>query len=67
MPRRNKPIQHKPYIHTMSCQEKRRYRSEDEAKKVAEIQMLRDMNLELSVYKCPECLGWHLTRRKDQE
>lgn len=65
MPRRtkriNKPM---PMISFFNCNSKRKYRSENEATRVAEIQMLADMNLELSVYKCDSCRFWHLTRNK---
>lgn len=41
---------------------KRRYRNEKDAGDAAEFQMLQDMSLELSVYKCDLCKYWHLTR-----
>jgi hypothetical protein len=63
MPRRNKTGVNRPFTFNKSCQNKRSYKSEQEASNVAEIQMLEDMNLELAVYKCNECTFWHLTRR----
>lgn len=45
-----------------NCNSKRKYRNENEATRTAEVQMLADMNLELSVYKCDVCRHWHLTR-----
>lgn len=62
MPRRNQRVPHKPFVLHISCLDKRKYRSENEAKNIAEIQMLENMSLELSVYKCNECAFWHLTR-----
>jgi rubrerythrin len=47
----------------MSCQAKRRYKSEKEALKIADLQMLQNMSLELAVYKCDICGFWHLTRK----
>ena len=66
MPRHNKPIK---YIRTSlsiddNCRSKRRFSSEKEAQKAAELQMLIDTNLELSVYVCNFCHKWHLTRLK---
>lgn len=62
MPRKNKTIKHQPYpIDRLFCV-KRRYRNEKEAQQAAEFQMLKDMNLELSVYQCNLCKYWHLTR-----
>lgn len=44
-----------------------RYDSEREAKLVAEQQELifTNNNLQLKVYHCPYCGGWHLTKRQD--
>jgi len=61
MPRRNKSPQHRLFIQAPnSCLNKRRYTTENEAKRVAEIQMLQHLNLELSIYQCDQCRGWHL-------
>jgi hypothetical protein len=70
MPRRNKPVeQHRSTLtnNLNNCQSKRRFRSLNEAEKVAELQMLQDMRLELSVYKCDYCGGWHLTSHHNNE
>lgn len=67
MPRRNKPQKHRPFTFYTSCQVKNRYKNENEALKAAEFQMLQDMRLELSVYKCDVCRFWHLTRQKSEE
>lgn len=75
MPRRNrnasrnrgKGVSHRAKINLSqitSCQQKNNYSSEQAAQKVAEIQMLANMNLELDVYHCPICHNWHLTRSK---
>lgn len=45
-----------------TCGEKRRYKNESEAKKVAEEQELLNPGLKLRTYKCILCDGWHLTR-----
>jgi hypothetical protein len=62
MPRKNKTIQHRPYLMNQLFCSKRNYKNEKEAQNAAELQMLKDMNLELSVYKCNLCKYWHLTR-----
>ena len=64
MPRKNKIQRHKPLTFYMSCLSKKRYKSEKEALDTAEIQMLQNIGLELSVYKCDTCKYWHLTRRR---
>ena len=65
MPRRNKTQSNKPFSFYISCLSKKRYKSEKEALNVAEIQMLQNIGLELSVYKCDTCKYWHLTRQKN--
>ncbi|MEI6054229.1 MAG: hypothetical protein WCQ49_02560 [Candidatus Saccharibacteria bacterium] len=64
MPRVNKQIRHNRITFVNNCQPKRKYSSEKEAIKAADYQMLLDINLELSVYKCDTCNKWHLTRIK---
>jgi hypothetical protein len=62
MPRKNKIIKYqKISIEKLSCN-KRRFRNEREAINAAEIQMLENPRLGLSVYKCDLCAYWHLTR-----
>lgn len=63
MPRKNKALPHQPYQRRSSCDTKRRYKTEQEATKIAEYQMLLHPDLELSVYHCQDCGGWHLTRQ----
>lgn len=61
MPRRNKSIKHvQPVIKT--CSPKRQFSNERLALEAADYQMLMKPNLELRVYKCGLCQGWHLTR-----
>ncbi len=62
MPRRNKSVKNQQFVFFETCRTKRRYNNEKEAQKIAEIQMLENMSLELAVYKCNECKFWHLTR-----
>ncbi|MDB5178035.1 MAG: iviTM7 [Candidatus Saccharibacteria bacterium] len=64
MPRRSKPASHQPFRFGSSCQTKRRFGTERQAKEAADYQMLVKSDLELSVYKCELCGGWHLTRTK---
>lgn len=62
MPRKNRQIKHTRIKYILNtCNNKQRYRSQNEAEKVAEIQMLINQNLELDVYRCDYCRGWHLT------
>lgn len=44
-----------------SCEHKSRYKNKEDALEAAEFRMLENMNIELGVYECPICLGWHLT------
>jgi hypothetical protein len=54
---------HQPFRLATTCQQKRRFRSEKEALVVADYQMLITPGLELTVYTCETCGGWHLTRQ----
>jgi len=67
MPRKNKTIKHQSYSTDSLFCTKRRYRNEKEAIDAAEYQMLKDMNLELTVYKCDLCKYWHLTRSTNKK
>lgn len=67
MPRRNsknKSVKHVPFQQGANESVKRRYPSENAAKKAAELRMLENMNVELSVYQGSDG-GWYLTRRTD--
>lgn len=46
---------------------KKNYKNETEAQRMAELQMLENMSLELSVYKCNLCKYWHLTKSADKK
>ncbi len=48
------------------CFHKKRYTNELIAKRDAEAMQLGSFDLELSVYKCQRCGGWHLTSRQSQ-
>lgn len=63
MPRRNNTPRHQPLVFKNSCMQKRRFKTEKEALAAADYQMLVKPELELSVYKCQHCGGWHLTRQ----
>lgn len=65
MPRRNNTPPHHPLRLRLDCSEKRRYATEREARETADYQMLLNLDLELAVYKCELCGGWHLTRQTD--
>ena len=64
MTRKNKQIKHTRVTFMNNCQPKRKYSNEKEALNAAEYQMLLDVNLELSIYKCDICNKWHLTRNQ---
>lgn len=50
-----------PTLH-MVCREKRRFPTEKQARYAADTQELTQPDLELDVYQCQQCRGWHLTR-----
>lgn len=65
MPRKNRQIKHIRLERSVnSCDKKRGYKTEKQATSAAELQMLMNQGLELSVYKCDVCSMWHLTRKK---
>jgi hypothetical protein len=64
MPRKNNAPKHAPFHFASNCQAKRRFTSEREAQATADHQMLIKPDLELTVYKCELCGGWHLTRQQ---
>ena len=45
-----------------TCRSKRKFKNENEASRAADMQNLLDMSLNIGVYKCDSCNGWHLTR-----
>lgn len=57
----------KNFLPTSCSLVKKSYKTEDEAKKTAEIQMLVNQGLELKVYKCDLCNYWHLTSVKNSQ
>jgi len=62
MPRKNRTDKHRLLsIEKFDCN-KQRYQNSKLAQKAAEYQMLENMTIELSVYKCDLCGYWHLTR-----
>ena len=63
MPRRNKITPHQRFNFANNCQTKRRFSSENAALATAGYQMLIVPGLELTIYKCELCGGWHLTRQ----
>lgn len=68
MPRRNNPInntQHRTTDVRPSCFNKNKYNSKKHAEEAAEAQMRTSLTLELAVYKCNDCTGWHLTRQTE--
>jgi len=63
MPRRNQTAPHTPFKFASNCQQKRRFADEKSAQRTADHQMLVTSNLDLTVYRCELCSGWHLTRQ----
>ena len=65
MPRKNRQIKHiRLERRVKNCDKKRGYKTEKLATSAAELQMLMNQGLELSVYKCEMCGMWHLTRNR---
>jgi len=63
MPRKNRQTIHEKQNYVTGCSGKRKFKSEREALKAADYQMLIKPRLELSVYRCDFCGQWHLTRQ----
>lgn len=64
MPRRNKlPKVQKYTPHIATCGTKHKFANQLSAQRQADMQMLQQPSLELAVYKCNTCKGWHLTSR----
>jgi len=61
MPRKNRTPSPTHVSSVLPCRQKRRFASEREALEAAEYQMLIKMSLQLGVYRCDYCRGWHLT------
>ena len=66
MPRRNKPVKHTPFVMPAVEKDKVRYATKQAAEKAAELGMLRDMQLELTVYQGQDG-GWYLTSRQESD
>ena len=47
-----------------TCQTKQRYQSKNAAKEEAAKQSRGEANV--TVYKCPVCHGWHLTKKRSR-
>jgi putative ubiquitin-RnfH superfamily antitoxin RatB of RatAB toxin-antitoxin module len=62
LPRKNRIVKHKPFLTDNFDCNKKRYQNKIEAQKAAEFQMLENMTISLSIYKCDLCSHWHLTR-----
>ncbi len=60
MPRRNKPAKHIPYRPVNREVNKVRYATKAAAESAADLRMLQNMSLELSVYQGSDG-GWYLT------
>lgn len=66
MPRKNNAPKHQPFRLVNNCEQKRRFKTEKEALSAADYQMLLKQDLELSVYQCELCGGWHLTSNQSK-
>lgn len=64
MPRRNNTPGSIRKPHAQPCAHKRRFRNEQETKNAIDDATLRDPSLQLSIYRCDYCGGWHLTSIK---
>lgn len=67
MPRKHTPSKHLPFQLRRRCSSKRAFATEKDAQEAAELQMLVDMQLTLSVYQCSDCGKWHLTRQEKNQ
>ena len=64
MPRKHKYIPHTYYKPANSSNNKKRFKTKQEAQKSADYQMLLNPNIELYVYQDIDG-GWYLTRSKN--
>ena len=76
MPRKNYPKNRKktPYVAPptldiastpyVACRKKRRFPTEKIAQTAADTQELTDFSLQIDIYRCQFCGGWHLTSRQ---
>ncbi|NCU29124.1 hypothetical protein EOM60_00750 [Candidatus Saccharibacteria bacterium] len=62
----NQTVAHWASWQTSTCQSKKRYSTEKIAKRELETRELIQSNLELDVYLCSVCNGWHLTSKVSQ-
>lgn len=46
----------------LPCDGKKCFASEKEALDAADFHMLENMNVELGVYQCAQCMYWHMTQ-----
>jgi hypothetical protein len=64
MSRRNNTPKHTLFTVGLETHTKRKFYTEEQAQRAAELGMLENSNINLSAYKCDLCNGWHLTSRK---
>jgi hypothetical protein len=67
MPRRNRAPIHTPFRDLRVPHTKRKFSNKESAQTAAELGMLQTTGLELSIYKCDQCGGWHLTSRSAKD
>jgi hypothetical protein len=64
MPRKNRPVKHTQFQFVNNEAGKTRYSSQAAAQKAADLRMLQNPGLELTVYQATDG-SWYLTRLKD--
>ena len=53
------------YRFDMICENKRFFKTEQEALDAADFRMLEYMSVQIGVYHCTNCRNWHLTSLKE--
>lgn len=67
MTKRRKTIKHSLMGPPSVCATKRKFATEEAALEGAELRMLDNMTLDITIYRCDECRQWHLKRRTPAE
>lgn len=63
MPRRHSSPKHTPFQPISGCSGKKRFNRREQAERAKDDAELTSIHLQLAVYRCDHCSGWHLTSK----